>query len=161
MVNPGFSTPTHTPLSAYPLAYPLPTTRFLCETWWTGWTTPQRRHSWRARSDSLLATEEPLSVILPLIRDSIDLVWTPEPRWTAAVPNWRGISCQIGRAQLWLPVEETLLLRPFALLALLPERDPPEWHPYVLLGAQFLQEYRVTVALDCSQSPGQHRLSIP
>jgi hypothetical protein len=62
---------------------------------------------------------------------------------------------------MWLPVAGTFLLRPFSLLALLPERDPSEWLPYVLLGVQFLQEYRVATALDCSQTPAAGSLTIP
>ena len=160
-MNASFPGPTVTPLVEYPLAYAVPASRFLCETWWTCWTSPQRQHTWRARSDSVLATGEPLSVILPAIRDSVDLVWTPDPSWAGAVPAWRGIPCQVGRAQVWLPVQGTALLRPFSLLGLLPRHDPPDWLPYVLLGAQFVQQYRATVTLDCSQSPGRHRLVIP
>jgi hypothetical protein len=101
----------------------------------------------------VLATAEPLSVILPSIRDPLDLVCASEPGWSAPVPDWRGIPCRIGRVEMWLPIEDTFLLRPFSLLALLPERDPPEWLPYVLLGAQFLQEYQAVVHLEGSQAP--------
>jgi hypothetical protein len=112
-------------------------------------------------SDSVLATTEPLSVILPSIRNPLDLVCASEPGWSGPVPDWRGIPCRIGRAEMWLPVEGTHLLRPFSLLALFPERDPPGWLPYVLLGAQFLQEYQVIVHLHGSQTPVVGSLTIP
>ena len=100
-------------------------------------------------------------MILPSVRDPLDLAWAPEPRWGGPVPDWRGIPCRLGRVEMWLPGEGTLLLRPFSLLALLPERDPPEWLPYALLGVQFLQEYRVVVRLDCGQAPAAGSLLIP
>jgi hypothetical protein len=89
-------------------------------------------------------------VILPSIRHDLDLVVTPEPAWNATVPDWRGIPCRIGRAQMWLPVQGALPLRPFSLLALFPMRGDPNALPYVYLGIQFLLEYRVRLLLDCS-----------
>jgi hypothetical protein len=148
-------------LRPYALPLSFPTFRFLCGSWWTCWTTAARQHTWRLCSDGVLATEEPLSVILPSIRDPLDLVWTPELHWSGPVPDWRGLPCRIGRVEMWLPIAATAVLRPFSLLALLPERDPPEWLPYVLLGVQFLQEYRAVVSLDCSQVPAAGSRSIP
>jgi hypothetical protein len=160
-VNPGLPSPTVTPLRPYPLPPPFPTSRYLCGSWWTCWTAPARQHTWRLCTDSVLATEEPLSVILPSISDPLDLVWRPEPGWAGPVPDWRGIPCQVGRVEMWLPLEGTFLLRPFSLLALLPNHDPPEWLPYVLLGVQFLQENRAVVRLDCGQTPAAGSLTIP
>jgi hypothetical protein len=99
--------------------------------------------------------------MIPSIRDPLDVVVTPEPAWTSPIPDWRGIPCRLGRVEIWLPVEGTLLLRPFSLLMLLPERDPPDWLPYVLLGVQFLVEYDVSVALECASGLISGRLTIP
>jgi hypothetical protein len=109
----------------------------------------------------LLATEEPLSVILPQIRDALDMEVTPEPGWRGPVPDWHGIPCTVGRVRLWLPVQGNLPHRLFSVLVLLPRQDPPEVLPYVYLGVQFLLEYEVTVTLDCSQPPGAGRFRIP
>jgi hypothetical protein len=62
---------------------------------------------------------------------------------------------------MWLPVNENLPLRDFPLMVIVPERDPPESLPYVLLGAQFLLEYRVSVHLSCGIHPGSGKLEIP
>jgi hypothetical protein len=157
----GLPAPTETLLYPYPLSFAFPTVRFLCEAWWTCWTAPGTHHTWRQRSDVLLATEEPLSVIVSQIRDGLGLAVTPEPGWTGPVPDWRGVPCTIGRARLWLPVEGGLPHRPFSLLVLLPRHDPPDVLPYVLLGVQFLLEYEATVTLACSQVPVDGRLRIP
>jgi hypothetical protein len=85
----------------------------------------------------------------------------PDPAWANLTPSWGGISCRIGRVQLWFPVRGSLLLRPFSLLVLLPDREPSHALPYVLLGAQFLMEYEVTATLDCSGGQGRGHLSIP
>lgn len=146
--------PTRTPLRARPLPWPFPTARFLCGSWWTAWTNAQRQHTWRACTDSLVATDEPLSVMTPSLRGPIDPVITPEPGWQAPVPDWRGIPCRIGRVVLWLPDDDPFVLRAFPLLVLLPVRDPPEWLPYVLLGVQFLMENRAVV--NPGNEPGLH-----
>jgi hypothetical protein len=99
--------------------------------------------------------------MLPSIRDRLDVVCTPEPTWTGGGGEWRGLPCEVGRVQLWLPVQETFLLRAFSLLVLLPEREPPDWLPYVLLGTQFLFEYQAVVTLDCSAGTGQGQLRLP
>jgi len=133
----------------------------LCGSWFTAWTNAQRQHTWRACSDSVLATNEPLSVLIPSLRQPIDPVIRPEPRWQGPVPDWQGIRCQIGRVEMWLPDRDPFVLRSFSLLVLLPDRDPSAWLPYVLLGVQFLMEHRVAVRLDCGQATGPGQLEIP
>lgn len=153
--------PTITPLRPYGLSHSFPTCRLLCGSWWTAWSSSKRQHTWRACTDSLLATTEPLSVIIPSLRDPIDPVIAPEPRWHGPVPDWQGIPCTIGRVEVWLPDRDPLMLRPFSLLVLLLDRDPPELLPYVLLGVQFLIEHQVTVSLDCSQPVTSGYLELP
>jgi hypothetical protein len=159
-VTPG-SSGTTTALRARPLSLAFPTCRFLCGSWWTAWTNAQRQHTWRACTDSVLATDEPISVMFPSLREPIDPVIAPEPRWQGAVPDWRGIPCDIGRVELWLPCDDALTLRPFSLLVLFPNQNPPDWLPYVLLGVQFLTEYRATVTLGCSPTGSLGQLVIP
>jgi hypothetical protein len=100
-------------------------------------------------------------VIVPQIRDGLDIEVTPEPGWAQSVPPWHGVPCAVGRVQIWLPVYGHLPYRPFSLLGLLPQHDPPDALPYIYLGVQFLLEYRATLVLDCSQGPGGGRLRIP
>lgn len=144
----GLPNPTVTHLYPYPLSYSLPANRYVCEAWWTCRSTAH--HRWRNRSDCLLATGHPLSVVQPQIRHDLDLEVWQEPRWTGAIPDWDGIPCRLGRVEMWLPVQGNQPLRPFLLLVLLPRRTA--WHalPYVYLGAQFLLEFRAQLTLDCS-----------
>jgi len=107
--------------------------------------------------DSLLATSDDLSVLLPSIRDLYDIVIVPEPGWgRRRVPRWHGVACRLGRAELWLPVEQGALpLRLVPLLVRVPASDPPDVLPYVLLGTQFLREYRAKVEVDSEAASGQ------
>ena len=157
---PGSRQPSVTPLRSHPLSYALPTCRFLCGSWWPAWTDTRQQHTCRARSDSVLATEEPLSVLIPSLRGPLDPVLLPEPNWQGLVPDWQGIPCTVGRVELWLPDGDPFVLRPFSLLVLLPERDPPQWLPYALLGVQFLTEYQASVSLQCDTSGSQGQLVI-
>src|SRR5205823_14099770 len=91
-----------TSLLPYPLAYPSPTVRFLVEAWWTCHSVGQ--HTWRNRSDCLLAPACPFSVVPLEICQRFDLEITPFPGCQAVAPTWFGISCRVGRALLWLPV---------------------------------------------------------
>ena len=135
-------------LSPYPLAFPSPSVQFHCETWWTCRST--RRHTWRARSDSLLATELPLSVLPPSIRDVLDVEITPVPGWRDSVPTWFGVKSSVGRVKIWLPVEATpRIYRNLSLLVLLPKDDLPDAPPFVHLGTQFLMEYQTQILLNC------------
>ena len=145
-VSPG---PTVTPLFPYPLPYRRPSCRFLCGTWWVCRST-RRGHTWRQRADSLVTTEQPLSVIPPYLRHQLDLDVLPVSGWSGAIPDWRGIPCQIGRVQACLPIMGSFLPRQFSTLVLLPRREPPDPLPYAYLGVQFLIEYQAQVELDCS-----------
>jgi hypothetical protein len=109
----------------------------------------------------LLATGHPLSVVPPSIQNLLDLVVNPVPGWRGITPTWFGVACRIGRATLWLPIQENPgAFRSFSLLALLPQQELPDAPPYVYLGAQFLLEHQVQVALD-GASPVSGRLVIP
>jgi hypothetical protein len=146
-------------LTAYPLPFPTPTVQFLTEAWWTCYSSPP--YTWRQRSDVILATGEPLSVILPNIRNRLDLEITPAPGWKGQAPTWLGTPCHVGRVTLWLPTQETLgQSRPFSLLTLLPQQDVPDATPFVQLGVQFLLEYHVQVVLNESTT-GSNYLLIP
>jgi hypothetical protein len=147
-------------LHPYPIRYPSPTLRFLCHSWWTCRSTP--RHTWRRRCDCLLALGQPLSVIPWAIQQSLDLVIKPAPGWKGQVPTLFGVSCRIGRAALWLPVEENPgEYREFALLALFPKQDVEDAPPYVHLGMQFLLKQKGQVFLDCSTPATEGRLVLP
>jgi len=140
---------TTTHLFAYPLPFPAKPLRYLCRSWWTCQSTA--RHTWRQRSDCLLATGHALSVVLRSIRELLDLQIRPAPEWKGIVPSWFGISCGIGRVTLWLPIaEDSGLHRDFSLLVLLPKEDLPDAPPFIHLGTQFLMEYCAQVFLDCS-----------
>jgi hypothetical protein len=150
-VQPGSPGTTTTPLFPYPLtAFPIPSCRFLCEAWWTCFSSES--HVWRDRSDVLISTGEPYSVVPPQIRFDLDLLVHPEPRWTGAVPDWRGVPCRIGRVDLWLSVQSGFPLRRLSLLVLLPTRNVPSAPPFVHLGIQFFLEHGATVAVDCSSN---------
>jgi hypothetical protein len=150
---------TTTPLIAYPLHFPTPTCRFLAEAWWTCYSTGS--HTWRNRSDCLLATGEPITIIPQDLRDSLDLEITPVPGWTGRTPTWMGIPCRIGRVTLWLPVlENPGQYRSFSVLVLLPQQEVVDTPPYIRIGIQFLMEYQIQVVLE-GDSSGSSRLLIP
>jgi hypothetical protein len=148
-MSPALPAPTITPLYSYPLApTPFPTCRVLVEAWWACRSTAE--HTWRDRSDCLVSTGEPFSVVPPQLRHDLDLVVHPELAWTGPVPDWLGVPCRVGRVELWLPVLGGQPLRPFPLLALLPRQTVPFLPPYAILGTQFLVERGATLRLDCS-----------
>lgn len=139
--------------------YPTPTGHFLVEAWWTCYSSPP--HTWRQRSDAILATGLPLTVIPFTIRNLLDLEITPTPGWKGFAPTWLGVPCLIGRVTLWIPIQEIPgHFRSFSLLTLFPQQDVPDTPPFVQLGAQFLLEHRVQVFLDGS-AVGGNRLVIP
>jgi hypothetical protein len=138
-----------------------PKYRFWCETWWTLAHRSGNIPPWRDRSDSIPATGESISVLPSRSGLHQDIDFTLDRNLTKSIPTWHGISCQVGRVHMWLPVHGTAVLRPFSLLTLLPRHDPPDLLPFVLLGVQFLEEYKATVTLDCSKGSGRGRLIIP
>jgi len=90
------------PLTLYPLSYPAATARFLAESWWTCYSSPP--HTWRQRSDAILATEQPISVMPRTARNGLDPVITPAPAWKGFAPTWLGVPCHVGRVTLSLPI---------------------------------------------------------
>jgi hypothetical protein len=132
--------------------------RFLVVSWWTCVSTGT--HTWRNRSDSLIAPGQPLSVIPPTARNILNLDVYPVPGWRGRIPSWYGIPCRIGRVILWLANEENPgQPRPFSLLALLPQQEPPDAPPFIQIGAQFLVEYRGQLLLD-GEDPSRSRLTL-
>jgi hypothetical protein len=153
---------TTTILKPSRLAFPTPTAHYICESWWTCYSTPSAAYHYRERIDSLLATEHALSVLPARVQQSLDLVITPVPGWRGQVPTWFGISCRIGRVSLWLPIREHAgHYREFSLLTLLPRADLKDAPPFILLGVQFLVEYRAGVLLDCATASNIGKLNIP
>lgn len=146
-------------LTLYPVVGPTPTIRFLVESWWTCYSSPP--YTWRQRSDAILATEQPFSVIPLTARNSLDPEITPAPGWKGFTPTWLGVPCRVGRITLSLPNSELAgQFRTFSLLALFPQQEIPDALPYIQLGAQFILEYRVQVILDTTAA-GSSRLVIP
>jgi hypothetical protein len=79
----------------------------------------------------------------------LDLDVNPVPGWKGMIPTWFGITCRIGRATLWLPVQENPgQLRSFSTLVLLPQLELTDAPPFVHLGTQFLIEHQAEVFLD-------------
>jgi hypothetical protein len=149
---------TTTPLIRYPVSLPAPSVRFLIQAWWTCYSAGP--HTWRNRSDALLATGNALSVVSPSIREGLDLETFPVPGWTGVVPTWMGIPCRIARATVWLPILDPLgSYRSLPILVLLPQEDLPDAPPFIHLGAQFLLEHHVQVVLD--EGERGDRLVIP
>lgn len=146
---------TLAPLSYYPTS----TGHYRTEAWWTCYSSPP--HTWRRRSDVILATGQSLSVILPTVRHLLDPVITPAQGWKGIRPTWLDVPCHVGRVTVWLPIQETPgQSRPFSLLALLPQQDVPDAPPFIQLGVQFLLEYRIQVVLNEGGTAG-NRLIIP
>jgi hypothetical protein len=151
---------TTTVLNPYSGRFPTPTVRYLCTAWWTCYSTP--RHTWRSRCDLLLATSQPLSVIPAAIRQMLDLVIKPVSGWRGQIPFWFGIPCRIGRAALWLPIQENPgEYREFSLLVLLPQRELKDAPPFIHLGTQSLLEYGAQVFIDGSSISLPGKISIP
>jgi hypothetical protein len=129
----------------------------LGEAWWTCPSSKPGK-TWRCRNDILVMIGQHFSVISPYVRRRIQMIETPDPTWQGPTPSWFGIACTVARVEMWLPNQSNLgLLEPFPLLVLLPQRDLPDAPPFVMLGAQFLMEYRVRVELDCALIPGAPR----
>jgi hypothetical protein len=151
---------TTTLLHPHPSRYPSSAVRYLCQTWWTCSSTP--RHTWRRRCDTLLATDQLLSVIPRAIQHDLELVVAPVRGWKGQVPAWFGVPCRIGRVTVWLPVEDdSSPHRDLSLLALLPTQDLEDAPPFIHLGTQFLLEHQVQVVIDCSSPGATGRLIIP
>lgn len=139
--------------------YPTPTARHFAEAWWTCYSSAP--HTWRLRSDVILSTGEPFSVILPRFRTLLDPVITPARGWKGFALTWLGVPCHVGRVTIWLPSEETPgQMRPFSLVTLFPKQDVPHAPPFIQLGVQFLLEYSVQVVLN-DPTTGDNRLVIP
>ena len=144
-------------LTLYPVPHPTRTAHFFTESLWTCYSSPP--HTWRQRSDSILATGEPLSIMPRTARDGLDPKITPVTGWKGLSPTWMGVPCQIGRVTLWLPTQETPgLSRPFSLLTLFPQHDVPDASPFIQLGVQFLLEYHVHVVLNETATGGNYLL---
>jgi hypothetical protein len=146
-------------LTPYPLLLPAPTVRFLVTAWWT--CTSSGSYTWRDRSDALVASGLPLSIVPPTTRDDMNLDVYPVPGWRGQVPSWFGIPCRIGRVKVWVPtVENPGQLLPYSVLALFPRQDLTDAPPYIHLGAQFFLEHGVQVILD-GQAVSNSRLVLP
>lgn len=151
---------TTTLFNPYPIRCPTQAVHYLCQSWWTCHSSG--RHTWRNRSDSLLATGHPLSVLPPTIREELDVVVTPVRGWKGKIPLWFGIPCRVGRVTTWLPIlEPPGLQREFSLLVLLPQDDLEDAPPFIHLGTQFLLEYRGQLSCDCSSPTNLGLLVIP
>jgi hypothetical protein len=112
----------------------------------------------------MLATSEDISVIPRSISTLLDIFVDRVPQWRGRrVPRWQGLDCRIYRVEMWLPTRETDAANPrrFSLLARIPVEDSPprDTPPYILLGGQFLVEYKVKVILETNARMG--RLIIP
>jgi hypothetical protein len=150
---------TATNLIAYPVHYPSPSVRFLAEAWWT--CRSSGSHTWRNRSDCILATDLPLSVVCPGICDNLELELSPVPGWKGRIPSYQGITCRIGLATLWLAQQDNPgQYRSFSLLTLIPQTEPIDAPPFIHLGAQFLLQYQVQVSLDANPT-GKSQMVIP
>ncbi len=154
------STTTYLIPSRFPL--PSPAVHYFCESWLTCQSEPSTRYTYRGRADSLLATEQLLSVIPLSVRQFLDVDILPERGWRGQVPAWFGIPCRIGRARLWLRTQAgSASHRDFSLLALLPEADLEDAPPLIYLGTQFLLEHQAKVILDCSSQDSRGQLLVP
>ncbi len=93
------------------------------------------------------------------IQKRLDLVVTAEPGWLGDVPPWFASACSIGRVEMHLPVQPSLGVPHwrFSLLVLLPDKRLRRDPPIVLLGAQFLEEYRARARLE----PAGGKLLLP
>ena len=62
----------------------------------------------------------------------------PKHRLAGIKSTWTGQRCDLGRVDVWLPIEEPPFLRgPFSLLAKFPHQDPPGDPVPILLGLEF------------------------
>jgi hypothetical protein len=147
-------------LTIYPVPAPIATVRFLSQAWWTCHSSPG--HTWRVRSDVVLASGEAYCVVPFSTRQHLDPVIKPVAGTKGIAPRWRGAACSFGRLTIWLPIEEdTSTHRNFSILALLPKHDVADVPPYIFLGTQFLFEYRAELLLGCSTETPTGRLVIP
>src|SRR5262249_2702674 len=131
--------PTHRQVTPFPFI------RYHSEAWWVCW---KRKGSGtrERRCDVRLTTGHDFSVIPYRVQKTLRAVVTPEPGWRGDVPTWFGIDCSVGRVEMRLPVQPSLGIPfwRFSVLAL-PDRASRRDPPYILLGAQFLEEYQVQV----------------
>jgi hypothetical protein len=147
-------------LTIYPVTAPVASVRLLAQAWWTCHSSPG--HTWRVRSDVMLATGEPYCVIPYSTRQHLDPVIKPVPGSKGIAPPWRGAPCSFGRLTIWLPIEDSMVAyRNFSVLALFPSEDVADIPPYIFLGTQFLFEHRAETFLGWSAGIPIGRLVIP
>jgi len=89
-------------------------------------------------------TGAPLSVI-PFHVQQKGLHWQPIPGIRA---SWSGQRCDLGRIDVWLPVDRSPSVRgPLSLLAKFPRSDPPGDPVPVLLGLEFFLAHQAEFQL--------------
>jgi hypothetical protein len=97
-----------------------------------------------AAESAWVDTGAPLSVI-PFHVHQQGLRWQPIPGIRA---TWSGQPCDLGRIDVWLPVDQPPAVRgPFSLLAKVPRSDPPGDPVPVLLGLEFFLAYQAGFVL--------------
>jgi hypothetical protein len=89
-------------------------------------------------------TGAPLSVI-PFHIQQKGLRWQPIPGIRA---TWSGQPCDLGRIDVWLPMDQPTSVRgPLSLLAKFPRSDPPGDPVPVLLGLEFFLAHQAEFQL--------------
>jgi hypothetical protein len=108
----------------------------------------------RSVIEAILAPEVPFSVLPRAVHQAFSVRLDPPPSdWQGhPVPRWRGVTCQLGVASVWLRnSRQPHEAMEFRMLVLLPQADPPgpRLHDTVL-GQQFLRQYRWRFVQDYS-----------
>jgi hypothetical protein len=107
-------------------------------------------------ADAWIDTGAPLSVI-PFHVHHQRLLWQPV---TGIKTTWAGQRCDLGRVDVWLPIEQPPFLRgPFSLLAKFPRQDPPGDAVPILFGLEFFLTHHAEFHLLVPPQSGAIRLS--
>lgn len=108
-----------------------------------------------AKETCWLDTGAPLSVV-PFHVHNQRLAWQRIP---GIQTTWSGQSCDLGRIDFWLTIDQPPSLRgPMALLAKFPRSDPPGSPVPVLLGLKFFLSHQAELTLLLPPQQGVIRL---
>jgi hypothetical protein len=79
---------------------------------------------------------------------------------TGIKTTWAGQPCDLGRVDIWLPIEQPPFFRgPFSLLAKFPRQDPPGDPVPILFGLEFFLTHQAEFQLLVPPRSGAIRLS--
>lgn len=124
-----------------------------------------RRADLPLRQNCLFDSGAPVCVIPFAIHNAGSFAWQPLPGpWPPGLTTWMGVPCIVGAIDVWVPIPEAPYLSgPLTCIAKLAQAMPgkvPANHP-ILLGLNFLADYRAENAFQCHTPPQAGSILLP